>query len=177
MGLNTVKHQYRKSPVVLHGVGLLAVALMMALALGACGGEPGYVSISAGNGHTCGIREDGAVDCWGFDEYGQATPPEGEFLSVSAGSRHTCGVRKDGSVVCWGWGLDFSGETMPTEGEFASVSAGEFHTCAVREGGAVACWGWGLDFNGETMPTGGGFTSVSAGACAVREGGQSPAGV
>ena len=31
------------------------------------------------------MRSDGSVACWGFDYYGQATPPAGSFDSVSAG--------------------------------------------------------------------------------------------
>src|SRR5438874_8292710 len=31
-------------------------------------------SISAGASHTCGIRTDGTVACWGGNGYGQATP-------------------------------------------------------------------------------------------------------
>ena len=44
-----------------------------------------FVSVSAGLGHTCGVRTDGSVECWGGDEWGQSTPPPGEFASVSAG--------------------------------------------------------------------------------------------
>ena len=60
-----------------------------------------FVSVSAGDAHTCGLRSDGSVACWGSDEIGQATPPAGSFVSVSAGDYHTCGVRSDGSVACW----------------------------------------------------------------------------
>ena len=71
-----------------------------------------FISVSAGEHHTCGVRPDGSVACWGNDAYGKATPPKGEFSSVSAGRHHTCGVRTDGSVACWGtnvltpsWGI------------------------------------------------------------------------
>ena len=61
------------------------------------GGE--FASVSVGNGgHTCGVKQDGAVG-WGG---GEATPPGGEFASVSAGDFHTCGVKRDGAVACWG---------------------------------------------------------------------------
>ena len=90
----------------------------------------GFDSVSAGKEHTCGVRDDGSVACWGGNQYGQATPPAGEFASVSAGAAHTCGVRTDGSVACWG--------ATPPEGQFASVSAGAAHTCGVRTGGSGA---------------------------------------
>ena len=48
------------------------------------------------------MKTDDSVECWGNDEVGQSTPPEGEFASVSTGDGHTCGVRTDGSVACWG---------------------------------------------------------------------------
>ena len=58
--------------------------------------------MSAGGDHTCEVRSDDSVACWGSDTAGQATPPAGSFVSVSAGWDHTCGVRSDGSVACWG---------------------------------------------------------------------------
>ena len=39
----------------------------------------------------------------GDDDYGQFTPPAGEFTSVSAGDNHACGVKRDGTVACWGY--------------------------------------------------------------------------
>ena len=87
------------------------------------GGE--FISVSAGDDHTCGVRTDGSVACWGsntsFGEFaGQATPPAGQFVSVSAGFDHTCGIRADASVACWGDGYD--GQDTPPEGGFVSVS-------------------------------------------------------
>ncbi|MYC08393.1 MAG: hypothetical protein F4X57_14695 [Chloroflexi bacterium] len=34
-----------------------------------------FTSISAGSVHTCGLKEDGNVTCWGMDLFGQASPP------------------------------------------------------------------------------------------------------
>ena len=50
-----------------------------------------FTSVSAGYLHTCGVRTDGAVACWGSytDEFSVA----GEFASVSVGDFRTCGVR------------------------------------------------------------------------------------
>ncbi|HCO02350.1 MAG TPA: hypothetical protein DIT48_03090, partial [Actinobacteria bacterium] len=56
----------------------------------------------AGYGHTCGIRTDGTVTCWGSNEYGQLSSPSGTFTQISAGNWHTCGLRTDGTLACWG---------------------------------------------------------------------------
>jgi len=42
------------------------------------------------------------VECWGWNDVSQSTPPSGAFQSVSGGRYHTCGVRSTGSVECWG---------------------------------------------------------------------------
>ncbi len=34
-----------------------------------------FTEITAGFGHTCGIRQDGGISCWGNNNEGQATPP------------------------------------------------------------------------------------------------------
>ena len=144
-----------------------------------CGGrDADFVSVSAGGFHTCGVRRDGSVACWGRNEFGQATPPAGEFASVSAGWSHTCGVKQDGTVACWGY--DKYGQATPPSGEFASVSAGGWwnhrsthaHTCGVRRDGTVACWG--SNTYGKATPPAEEFASVSAGwfhTCGVRRDG------
>ena len=78
--------------------------------------ESNIVSISAGYDHTCGVRTDGSLACWGKNDSGEATPPDGEFASVSAGGGHTCGLRRDGTVACWGY--DYNGQATPPAGEF-----------------------------------------------------------
>ena len=125
------------------------------------------MTISAGVTSTCGLKADGSVACWGHDEYGQASPPGGEFDSLSAGQFYACGVRVDGSVNCWGH--DEYGQASPPGGEFESISAGRDHTCGVTTDGSVACWG--NDDYGQASPSGGEFISVSAGnihTCGVR---------
>ena len=51
--------------------------------LGGAGGmdsgrtEGEFATVSAGVAHTCGLRVYGSVACWGYNEFGQATPPGG----------------------------------------------------------------------------------------------------
>ena len=43
-----------------------------------------FASVSAGVWHTCGLRLDGSVECWGKDDYGQSTPPGGQSAISTA---------------------------------------------------------------------------------------------
>ena len=63
-----------------------------------------FVSVSAGNLYSCGLRDMGRVDCWGeLDTYSQQLPQDVGFDMVSAGHTHTCGIRQDdNTVVCRG---------------------------------------------------------------------------
>src|SRR5216117_1087585 len=91
---------------------------------------PGTVSqVSAGGYHSCALRTDGAVACWGLNRYGQATAPAGVFTQVSAGGSHTCALKSDGTVACWG--DNSSGQATPPAGAFTGVSAGGVHTCGL----------------------------------------------
>ncbi|MFT4979268.1 MAG: alpha-tubulin suppressor-like RCC1 family protein, partial [Myxococcota bacterium] len=102
-----------------------------------------YVDIDMGNYHLCGLRSDGAVDCWiepliegGYYDHGQAEAPAGTFTSVTTGSFHTCGVRADGETVCWG--RNDTGQSSPFDpGEFTELTLGESHHCAIWDGRAV----------------------------------------
>ena len=117
-------------------------------------------TISSGLAHTCGIRGNGTLTCWGRNDHGQATPPTGTFRQVSAGRFHTCGLRSNGTVACWG--EDLHNKITPPAGTFVQLSAGDQHTCGVRNSGALYCWGKNDDGQ-TTYPTIGIFKQVSAG--------------
>ena len=102
--------------------------------------EHTFSQVSAGDEHTCAVKTDGTVACWGDDFYGQATPPAGTFSQVSSGEFHTCGVRTDGTAACWG--NDDAGRATPPTGTFSQVSAGGDHTCGVQTDGTVECLGF-----------------------------------
>ena len=129
------------------------------------------VSISAGEGHTCAILDDGSVICWGHNQYGQvghggsesrilptqtATLGTGRTATeISAGSFHTCAILDDGNVACWGYNAngqlgDGTTSSRDTPAPTATLGAGRTaitidtgseHTCAILDDGTVACWG------------------------------------
>jgi len=91
-------------------------------------GNAGYLTdvsaIASGNNHTCAVKNDGTVWCWGTDASGQlgdgtnsaniTTPVQvlggeagGTYLSgivnISLGYNNTCAVKNDGTIYCWGY--------------------------------------------------------------------------
>ena len=96
-------------------------------------------TLSAGGYHSCGLQSDGTVDCWGSNDNGQSSPPDGTFTQVSSGSLHTCGLQSDGVLACWG-NNDYDQATPPA-GIFTQVSAGYDHTCGIKSDSSLSCWG------------------------------------
>jgi alpha-tubulin suppressor-like RCC1 family protein len=81
-------------------------------------------AIAAGDYHTCAIRNDGSVVCWGFGGDGRLgygnTSNVGDnetpgsmapvnlgghaALAITAGGAHTCAILDNHQVACWGFG-------------------------------------------------------------------------
>ena len=118
-----------------------------------------FNAISAGWEHSCGLRSDRTLVCWGNNWEDQAEAPDGEFVAVAAGRIHSCAIRTDRTLVCWG--QPGHGLLDPPEGEFSAITAGGAHSCAIRTDQNVVCWGNNAD--GQSDPPQGSFTAVSAG--------------
>jgi alpha-tubulin suppressor-like RCC1 family protein len=129
--------------------------------------ESGVKALTAGEHHTCALRDTGAVVCWGRNAYGQLgdgtnfsslvpVPVAGLGTSVqaiSAGASFTCALLVDGAATCWGSNTfgelgDGSTQSRNTpkpvrklEAGASSISAGYGHVCVVSLKGAVLCWG------------------------------------
>lgn len=106
--------------------------------------EVQVVEVSSGDDHSCLLRSDGRVRCWGDNSSGQTSVPKKKlFSAISAGGSHSCGIRdSDEHAQCWG--DDSFGQVSDAPDEelwpFA-ISAGGTHTCARRFDNTVVCWG------------------------------------
>ncbi len=165
----TTKKTYSRLCVLVAAVFALSLAVSTQ-AESSNNAPSGAKAVSAGGTHTCAIRDDGTLACWGDDSSGQLDGiPDGTFQAVSAGGTHTCAIRDDGTLACWG--DDSSGQLdgIP-DGTFQAVSAGGTHTCAIRDDGTLACWGDDSSGQLDGIPDGT-FQAVSAGGthtCAIR---------
>ena len=114
--------------------------------------EPNYLgsgvrSVSAGYYHTCAIKADDMLVCWGVEPgssyYGQTNVPAdlGKVKSVAAGTYHTCVIKADDSLRCWGSDEFQQVSGVPFDlGSVKSVVAHD-HTCVIKADDEVACWG------------------------------------
>lgn len=152
--------------------------------------EDSWSHVSAGARHTCArvkanhchgpahqaggvCSSEGAIECFGDNAFGQATPPPGKYATVSAGRDATCALRLDGAAVCWGNPESGVVTAAPRAYGFQQLSVGGFHACALK-GGQVVCWG-DNDYGQCAAPEAAmEFTDVSAGThhtCGVQRNG------
>jgi len=89
------------------------------------GPSSAVVSVGAGRDHSCAVFEDGRLQCWGRNDFGQLglgdTEDRGDepgemgdalpfvdlgdgvrAVAVTGGFKHTCALLDDGRVKCWG---------------------------------------------------------------------------
>lgn len=127
-----------------------------------------WTSLSTGEQHTCGLKQDGSVWCFGGNQAGQLgvgdlsprlTPTRvtlpAPAKSLSAHFSHTCVILTDGSGWCWGSNFEgqlgladpFPGADQPSPqklsgmNRWATLETGDGHTCGIETDGALWCWG------------------------------------
>jgi hypothetical protein len=88
--------------------------------------EGTFISVAVDVNHSCAIRTDGTLACWGagMDDSctletdwncRQSLPPDGVFVSVATGLTHSCAMTAEHKVQCWGndGEGEFGGRTTP----------------------------------------------------------------
>ena len=130
-----------------------------------------WTNIDTGRGHSCALKTNGTIECWGNNGDGQAEPHSGQFAAIASGEAHSCGLKTSGVITCWG--NNRSRQAKAPNGLFSAVAAGSGHSCGLKVDATVACWGQYVTpstIRRVNSPTGQ-FTAVSAGfahSCGLR---------
>jgi hypothetical protein len=97
--------------------------------------------VSAGYGHTVGLKSDGTVVAVGWNNYGQCKVDDWkDIIQVAAGGFHTVGLRSDGTVVAVG-DNSYSQCKINDWKDIIQVAAGYYHTVGLRSDGTVVAVG------------------------------------
>ncbi len=141
--------------------------------------ECAWIDVSTAHSHSCGIRGNGLLECWGSDSYDNTVTPAGTFIDVSSWANNTCAIDTKGELSCWGHPENYI-VTQKPGGVFSEVSLGAQYACALESDGALVCWG-GIDTTGYTTapPAGETFESLHCGdsiCCALDEDGYATCG-
>lgn len=151
------------------GLGMTGGRVDLPAQVSGFGPGSGVVAIAAGRTHTCAVKSDQSVYCWGDNQLGAlgdgtttdrsmptlvATLGAGSGTTqISAGDGYSCAARNNGAAMCWGTnGAGQLGNGSRTASLVpvyalglgsAAVGTGVYlsHACARTSGGAMFCWG------------------------------------
>jgi len=130
---------------------------------------PDLRALATGVGTTCQVYDDGTFRCWGRNDEGELSPPEGlRVTAVAPGLRYMCGLRlEDNHPICWG--VNDMGQTDSPAQPLTAIASGWALSCGIRADGTLSCWGQCGE--GQCRPPAGTFVEVGVGgghACARR---------
>ena len=128
-----------------------------------------WADVQVGTSHTCGIKPDGTLHCWGLNSDSQlgdgttiqrdvptAVSGGGTWKQVSLSAYHSCGIKSDDTIWCWG--PNFNGQlgdntttarstpvALSGGGTWKSVNVSSdatyAHSCGIKSDDTLWCWG------------------------------------
>lgn len=132
--------------------------------------EGNSVDIDTSGRHFLSIKDDGSLQAWGQNTYGQCDVPAGNnFVKVECGDTHSLALRDDGTLVAWG--NNQHGECdYPDGNDFIDISAGIAKSLAIKSDGSIVSWGYKYledpnDPNSGEPPAGNDYIAIAAGKC------------
>ena len=112
-----------------------------------------FLSLGIGVWHSCGLRTDRQLLCWGTNNYGQLSRTEvDDVRAYAVGDIHTCVLLASGSVECWGNNYYGQVDVPDRLGSVVQIVAGGYFACALREDGTPVCWGYDNGGPGSLAP-------------------------
>lgn len=120
------------------------------------------IATGSSSHHNLALKSDGSIVGWGWNDYGQAEPPEGnDYTAIATGGRHSLALKADGSIV--GWGHNYWGQADPPDGhDYIAIAACDDYSLALKADGSLI--GWGSNRSGQiAVPDGNDYTEISAG--------------
>ena len=102
-----------------------------------------YVSVFAGYAHSLGLKNNGSIVAWGYNEHGQCDVPHPNtsFTAIATNNSHNLGLKDDGSIVAWGRN-DYGQCDVPEPNTgFVAVAAGFLHSLGLKDDSSIVAWG------------------------------------
>ena len=118
-----------------------------------------FTQVAGGRQHTCGLKTDGTLACWGDNSTARARPPPGRSAAGRPPAVHTpANCRRTGRSSAGGTTSTARARPPPARSPRSPAAA---HTCGLKTDGTLACWG--DNGFGQSTPPAGTFTQVAAG--------------
>ncbi len=96
-----------------------------------------FTALAATGNYTCGIREQGGVQCWG-GSLNEVLVEVGQFDRIEALFGTVCARYTNGRLRCWG--DEAIVDNIPDE-TLVRFDLAYGYACGVTEGGHIRCWG------------------------------------
>ncbi|WP_419847194.1 hypothetical protein [Candidatus Poriferisocius sp.] len=96
-------------------------------------------AIAVSETHSCAIKTDRTIVCWGDNTYGRTDAPDGQYTAIATNFLHSCAIKTDQTIECWSENVSGQAVVSP-HGQFTAIAAGGYHSCAIKTDQAIKCW-------------------------------------